>query len=74
MSKLGRMSTVTKNTYDSTLLSAISEELIELGGIVNPSLFYRDGFLCALKHSKGVIVDEESRCKRVSCRERNTYS
>ena len=75
MSKLGRMSTVTKNTYDSTLLSAISEELIELGWYrVNPSLFYRDGFLCALKHSKGVIVDEESRCKRVSCRERNTYS
>ncbi|AIY76332.1 hypothetical protein NT98_3419 [Bacillus cereus] len=31
MSKPGRMSTVTKNTYDSTLLSAISEELIELG-------------------------------------------
>ena len=31
VSKPGRMSTVTKNTYDSTLLSAISEELIELG-------------------------------------------
>ena len=24
--------------------------------------------MCALKYSKGVIVDEESRCKRVSCR------
>ncbi|EOP09715.1 hypothetical protein KQ3_01436 [Bacillus cereus B5-2] len=31
ISKPGRVSTVTKNTYDSTLLSAISEELIELG-------------------------------------------
>ncbi|MGY3268434.1 NADPH-dependent 7-cyano-7-deazaguanine reductase QueF-like protein [Bacillus sp. TE9106W] len=30
-SKLGRVSTVTRNTYDRTLLSAISEELIELG-------------------------------------------
>ncbi|MBE7141344.1 hypothetical protein DEU41_1977 [Bacillus sp. AG1163] len=54
MSRLGRMSTVTKNTYDSTLLSAISEELIELGWYrgVNPSLFYRDGFFVCFKTFK----------------------
>ena len=51
------MSTVTKNTYDSTLLSAISEKLIELGWYqVNPSLLYRDGFFVCFKIFKGVIV------------------
>ncbi|PEA17880.1 hypothetical protein CON42_01185 [Bacillus thuringiensis] len=64
MSKPGRMSTVTKNTYDSTLLSAISEKANRIRVVtrVNPSLLHRDGFLCAFKTFKGVIVDEESRC------------
>ncbi|PEB56100.1 hypothetical protein CON65_23520 [Bacillus pseudomycoides] len=45
-SKLGRMSTVTKNAYVSTLLSAISRDASRIRVVtrVNPSLLDRDGF------------------------------